>query len=97
MQAKILDRGLRTFPERLRYPDENCIFAVYRPELLVVDGAAMASDPDMLAAWNFVIKALGESQFGQLYVPVRRFTNMISKLAPAHPKVHWEFRRPDAA
>ncbi|MEU9159061.1 hypothetical protein AB0D29_02075 [Streptomyces sp. NPDC048424] len=97
VQARIHSRGLRTFPAHLHYSDEDRIFAVYRPELLVVDGAVMVSDPDMLEAWNFVLNALGESQIGQLYVSVRRFKTMICKLAPAHPKLHWEFKRHGAA
>ncbi len=39
VRSLLVRRGLRTFPDRLLYSDENWSFVAYRPELLIVDVA----------------------------------------------------------
>ncbi|MCV2461332.1 hypothetical protein OEB94_18825 [Streptomyces sp. ICN988] len=92
----IVRRGLRTFPDRLLYSGENWSFAVYRPELLVVDVGVLADDPEKRAALEFVMDALNQSAHGQFFVSEHSFRRNLLTLASAHPEIRWQFKQQDA-
>ncbi|MGW2029777.1 hypothetical protein [Streptomyces sp. NPDC001811] len=93
VQAHLVRRGLRTFPDHLLYSGESWSFVVYRPELLVVDVGVLAAAPETRAALEYVMESLNQSAHGQFFISEHQFRSKLLKLATARPEISWQFKQ----
>ncbi|MFF2326623.1 MULTISPECIES: hypothetical protein [unclassified Streptomyces] len=57
----------------------------------------LASDAEKRAALDYIMNALSKGPHGQFQTNGNLFQNMLRRLAPARPEIHWEFKRPTTA